>query len=203
MANTTIQEKRRQQIMDALTRCLLKKPFNQTSIKDIAAAAKINHGMLHYYYKSKEDILLNYIEFVIEHYKTIFEEWMASKKHEFKDPEDMLRACLDFAYHRITSNRDLSKIFIEFQELAMYNPKIKKKLRKAYSEWIETIQMLLTETSRKEASVPHISAGLVAFSEGISLLSLILDKDDLEVEGLFKVFQDQFIQYFIKSISIS
>jgi AcrR family transcriptional regulator len=199
MAQTAIQGKRRRQIMDALTRCLLKKPFNQTSIKDIAAAAKINHGMLHYYFKSKEDILLNYIEFVIDHYKTIFEEWMASKTPEFKGPEDMLRAGLDFAYHRITSNRDLSKIFLEFQELAIYNPKIKKKLRKAYSEWIETIQMVLTETFKDEDSVPHISAGLVAFSEGISLLSLILDKDDVEIERLFKTFQEPFIQYFIKS----
>ncbi len=187
--------------MDALTRCLLKKPFNQTSIKDIAAAAGINHGMLHYYYKSKEDILLNYIEFIINHYKTIFEEWMASKTPDFKDPEDILRACLDFAYHRITSNRDLSKIFIEFQELAIYNPKIKKKLRKAYSEWIETVQILLTENYNTEAAVPHISAGLVAFSEGISLISLILDKDDVEIEGMFKVFQEYFIQYFIKSVT--
>lgn len=201
MANTTIQDKRRRQIMDALTRCLLKKPFNQTSIKDIAAAAGINHGMLHYYYKSKEDILLNYIEFIINHYKTIFEEWMASKTPDFKDPEDILRACLDFAYHRITSNRDLSKIFIEFQELAIYNPKIKKKLRKAYSEWIETVQILLTENYNTEAAVPHISAGLVAFSEGISLISLILDKDDVEIEGMFKVFQEYFIQYFIKSVT--
>ena len=201
MAHTPIQEKRRRQIMDALTRCLLKKPFNQTSIKDIAAAAKINHGMLHYYYKSKEDILLNYIEFVIEHYKTNFEEWMVSKTPDFQNPEDMLRACLDFAYHRITSNRDLSKIFLEFQELAIYNPKIKKKLRQAYSEWIETVQVILTQTCKADAPVPHISAGLVAFSEGISLLSLILDKDDVEIEGLFKVFQEQFIQYFMSSIS--
>jgi AcrR family transcriptional regulator len=200
MAHTTIQEKRRRQIMDALTRCLLKKPFNQTSIKDIAAAAKINHGMLHYYYKSKEDILFNYIEFVIDHYKTIFEEWMVSKAPDFKDPEDMLRACIDFAYHRITSNRDLSKIFLEFQALAIYNPKIKKKLRQAYTEWIETVQIIIAKTCREEASVPHISAGLVAFSEGISLLSLILDKDDVEIEGLFKTFKEQFIQYFMKNI---
>ena len=200
MMHTTIQEKRRRQIMDALTRCLLKKPFNQTSIKDIAAAAKINHGMLHYYYKSKEDILFNYIEFVIDHYKTIFEEWMVSKAPDFKDPEDMLRACIDFAYHRITSNRDLSKIFLEFQALAIYNPKIKKKLRQAYTEWIETVQIIIAKTCREEASVPHISAGLVAFSEGISLLSLILDKDDVEIEGLFKVFKEQFIQYFIKNV---
>ena len=200
MAHTTIQEKRRRQIMDALTRCLLKKPFNQTSIKDIAAVARINHGMLHYYYKSKEDILFNYIEFVIDHYKTIFEEWMVSKAPDFKDPEDMLRACIDFAYHRITSNRDLSKIFLEFQALAIYNPKIKKKLRQAYTEWIETVQIIIAKTCREEASVPHISAGLVAFSEGISLLSLILDKDDVEIEGLFKTFKEQFIQYFMKNI---
>jgi len=187
--------------MDALTKCLLKKPFNQTSIKDIAAAARINHGMLHYYYKNKEDILLNYIEFIIEHYKTDFENWMLSKAPDFKNTEDMLRACLDFVYHRITSNRDLSKIFIEFQELAIYNPKIKKKLRKAYSEWIEAVQIILTETFKVETSASLISTALVAFSEGISLFSLILDKEDIEIDRMFKEFQDQFIKFFIKSIT--
>jgi len=186
--------------MEALTRCLVKKPFNQTSIKDIAAAAKINHGMLHYYYKSKEDVLLNYIEFIIEHYKTVFEKWMVSKAPDFQTPEDMLRACIDFVYHRITSNRDLSKIFIEFQELAIYNPKIKRKLRQAYCEWIETVQTILVKTCKEEASVPHISAGLVAFSEGISLLSLILNKNDIEIEGVFKTFKEQFLQYFVNSV---
>ena len=200
MANTPIQEKRRRQIMEALTRCLIKKPFNQTSIKDIAAAAKINHGMLHYYYKSKEDVLLNYIEFIIEHYKTVFEKWMVSKAPDFQTPEDMLRACIDFVYHRITSNRDLSKIFIEFQELAIYNPKIKRKLRQAYCEWIETVQTILVKTCKEEASVPHISAGLVAFSEGISLLSLILNKNDIEIEEVFKTFKEQFLQYFANSV---
>jgi len=201
MTQSAIQEKRRRQIMDALTRCLLKKPFNQTSIKDIAAAAKINHGMLHYYYKNKEDILLNYIEYVIEHYKTIFEKWMLSKSPDFENPEDMLRACLDFVYHRITSNRDLSKIFIQFQELAMHNPKIKKKLRKAYLEWIETVQLILTKTSKDEASATLISVALVAFSEGISLFSLILDKDDIEIDRLFREFQEQFMQFFMKNIT--
>jgi len=201
MTHSMIQEKRRRQIMDALTKCLLKKPFNQTSIKDIAAAARINHGMLHYYYKNKEDILLNYIEFIIEHYKTDFENWMLSKAPDFKNTEDMLRACLDFVYHRITSNRDLSKIFIEFQELAIYNPKIKKKLRKAYSEWIEAVQIILTETFKVETSASLISTALVAFSEGISLFSLILDKEDIEIDRMFKEFQDQFIKFFIKSIT--
>jgi len=36
------------------------KPFDQTFIKDIAQAAGVNHGLLHYYFKSKEDILIHY-----------------------------------------------------------------------------------------------------------------------------------------------
>jgi len=58
----SIKEQRRREILDALYRCLLKKPYTETSIKEIGAEAGINYAMLHYYFRSKEDILLNFIE---------------------------------------------------------------------------------------------------------------------------------------------
>ncbi len=179
--------------MEALHKCLLKKPFDQTSIKDIAKIAKINHGMLHYYFKSKEDILLNYIEYVIDRYKSLFEDWIRSKGASFKDPKDFLRASLDFMSHKITLNQDLSKIFIEIWEIAIYNRKVKEKLRKSYSEWIEIVNLALMEVSKDKPPSAHMGIGLVAFLEGISLFSVILDKETIEADALLKYFQEQFL----------
>lgn len=194
MTRKSVQQERRQQIMEALHKCLLKKPFDQTSIKDIAAAAKINHGMLHYYFKSKDDILLNYIEYVIERYKTLFEDWIHSKRDSFKSSKDILRASFNFMYQKITLNRDLSKIFIEIWEIAIYNRKVKEKLQKAYSEWIETVTLTIREVSRDEGASARLSMGLVAFLEGVSLLSVILDKDETEIQLLLKEFEERFLE---------
>jgi len=61
MIQKMIRNERKIQILQALHECLLEKPFHQTSIKDIARKADVNHGLLHYYFENKEDILLNYI----------------------------------------------------------------------------------------------------------------------------------------------
>ncbi len=191
MTRKSVQQERRRQIMEALHKCLLKKPFDQTSIKDIAATARINHGMLHYYFKSKDDILLNYIEYVIERYKTLFEDWIDSKRDSFGSSKDILRASFSFMYQKITLNRDLSKIFIEIWEIAIYNRKVKEKLQKAYSEWIETVTLIIREVTMDEGTSARLSVGLVAFLEGVSLLSVILDKDEMEIQLLLKDFEER------------
>ncbi len=194
MSRKSVQLERRRQIMEALHECLLEKPFDQTSIKDIAAAAKINQGLLHYYFENKEDLLLNYIEYVIQRYKALFEDWLLSKSQSLQDPQDFLRIAFDFVCHKITLNRDLSKIFIEIWGIAIYNRKVKEKLRKAYTEWIQTINTTLVKVIQDKNKSTRISIGLVAFLEGISMFSIILDKKALDPEALLKDFQEQFLQ---------
>ncbi len=113
MSRKIMKDQRRLEILEALHRRLLIKPFDKTSIKEIAAEAGMNHGMLHYYFKNKEDILLNYIEHVIETYKNMFRTWMESTEVKTETPSGLLAMSLDFMARKITLNRDLSRIFIE------------------------------------------------------------------------------------------
>ena len=193
MPRKCIQEERRRQILEALHTCLLQKPFDQTSIKEIAAAAGLNHGMLHYYFKSKEDILLHYIEYVIDRYKSLFEEWVDSKGSGIDNPKEFLKASFDFMCRKITLNRDLSKIFIEIWEIAIYNRKVKAKLQKAYHEWLETVNLTILKISGNKRAAVRLSRGLVAFLEGVSLFSVILNTDAAETEALLKDFQAYFL----------
>jgi len=194
MSRKSMQEERRKQILEALHKCLLKKPFDKTSIKDIAAVAKINHGMLHYYFRNKEDILLNYIEYVINLYKSMFEEWLKSEGHSNNNSKDFIRGAFDFMFQKITLNQDMAKIYIEIWEIAVYNEKVKSKLRKAYSEWIEIVKQTILEPIKDENTASKISTALVAFLEGISLFLIILDPKDFSFETLLKDFQEEFIE---------
>ncbi len=194
MGRKNIQTERRKQILEALHQCLLKKPFDKTSIKDIAQEAKINHGMLHYYFRNKEDILLNYIEYVINLYKSMFEEWLKSEGPSYGSSKDFIKGAFDFMFQKITLNRDMAKIYIEIWEIAIYNNKVKSKLRIAYSEWIETVKQIILEPIKDENKASRISTALVAFLEGISLFLIILDPKDFSFEALLKEFQAALIE---------
>ena len=181
---------RRKQILDALHKCLLIKPFDRTTIKDIAEKAGMNHGMLHYYYKSKDDILLAYIDYCLELYTGIFQDWLNLNRSRFLSPEDSVHAMMDFMGEKITLNKDLSRIFIEIWEIGNYNGAVRKKLRETYREWISVTTGFLNDQFGESEKVNAMGVTIVALSEGLSLLSVILEPSDVTIKGLMPFFKE-------------
>ena len=54
--------RKRQEIFDASVHLFLNKGFNETSMREIAAAAGIGKATLYDYFKTKDDILLSFFE---------------------------------------------------------------------------------------------------------------------------------------------
>lgn len=184
MANKNVQEQRRKQIVEALHRRLLLTPYDQTTIKDIAAEAGVNHGVLHYYFRAKEDILLAYIDHVIDLNKTAYATWYEANRERFTRPADFMWAALSFMSEQITFNRDLSRIFIEIWEIGNYNPKVREKLRHSYREWIAVVQESMLGQAGDAETVKLLSILTVAVSEGLSMLSVMLDPSEFPVDAL-------------------
>ncbi len=186
MSKKMVRNERRLQILEALHRCLLEKPFHQTSIKDIALKAKVNHGLLHYYFENKEDILLQYIEYTFDHYFALFEERFATR---FKDVEIDITS-FEEQYHwmmnEIAFNKEAARIFTEIWALSLYNQKIMDKLRNHYQHWQKRIFSLVGNFVKDEMIARQMSLTLIAFSEGMSLFSIFFKREDLCTDMDFK-----------------
>jgi AcrR family transcriptional regulator len=182
------------QILEALNQCLQSKPFDQTTIKDIAQAAGVNHGLLHYYFKNKEDILIHYIDYVIDHYRAMFNDWLTQKEGEVIIGRELIEAFFAFMNEKITLNRPLSKVFIEIWEIAVYNPAVKAKLKRAYHEWMEILTDMLSRVTKDAGSSRRISFSIVAFLEGMALFSIILDPDKKEFKKILAGFQEKIVE---------
>jgi AcrR family transcriptional regulator len=179
MPNKVIRNERRIQILEALHACLLEKPFHQTTIKDIAQKADLNHGMLHYYFENKEDILLKYIEYTFNKYFSMFVERFDNEFKESIMDADALEDQLHWALHEIAFNQESAKIFTEIWALSLYNPKIMKKLRKHYRKWNDKIFLKIKDYINDETTAARLSLTMIAILEGLSLFSIIFDKKDL------------------------
>jgi len=192
MPRKNVQEERRTQILGALHRCLLRKPFHQTSVRDIAREAGVNHGVLHYYFKSKEDVLLNYIDEMLVLYKSQFNEWMAGKSPLHTCRPDFIPEFLDFMIERITLNRELSHVYIEIWEIAAYNAKVRKKLQRSYIEWVETVTGVLRPMV-DEQSARRFGRAMVAFYEGIAMLSIVMRKGEFPVADVLRWYRERIL----------
>src|SRR6267143_6642169 len=57
-----VSDQTKERIVDAAYRTLVKRGYHETSMKDIAAEAGVAPGLAHYYFESKEDLLVAAIE---------------------------------------------------------------------------------------------------------------------------------------------
>ncbi|MEJ5362036.1 MAG: TetR/AcrR family transcriptional regulator [Spirochaetota bacterium] len=173
MGRRVLKDTRREEIAQALYRCLLRKPFARTTIKDIAKEAKLNHGMLHYYFKDKEEILLYFLDWIVALHLDDFQKWAQKQKLKGMSFNEALSMALDYAKNKITLNEELAKIFIEVWEIALYHKKVRVKLQYVYREWIEQLVAIIgKETTKKNATA--LSVATIAFLEGISLFHIML-----------------------------
>jgi TetR/AcrR family transcriptional repressor of bet genes len=62
MARPSNSDARREQISDALIRVMAKRGYDGASVADIAKAARLTPGLVHYHFESKQEILLLALE---------------------------------------------------------------------------------------------------------------------------------------------
>ena len=189
MARKSIQEERRLQILKALDTCLQEKSFEKTSIKDIARVAGVNHGVLHYYFSSKEDILLNYIDYVIDDYRAQVKELLSSKDVARLGKRELMEEIFVFINDRITLNKGLSRIFVEIWEIALYHDAVRAKLREAYMRWFDELVANLSRHIDDKQFAIQVSIAMVAFWEGMALFSTIFEPGALDIKEVLKGFQ--------------
>lgn len=194
MARKNVQEERKLQILKALDSCLLKKSFEKTSIKDIASVAGVNHGVLHYYFTGKEDILLNYIAYVMNNYQVQARVLFATMGHDKYTKEQFIEEAFKFVNNRITLNRNLSRIFVEIWEISLYNKKVKAKLRETYLGWIDEVTSIVSDYFDDKIFARNMSIALVAFWEGMAMFSTIFPSDTVNIEVILKGFQEKIME---------
>ncbi|HOD70082.1 MAG: HTH-type transcriptional regulator EthR [Deltaproteobacteria bacterium ADurb.BinA179] len=194
MARKPVREERKKQIFRALDQCLLEKSFQQTSIKDISRLAGVNHGVLHYYFTSKEDVLLQYIDYVVENFKSQMQELMNSENVSRMSQRDFIKEVFRFVNDRITLNRDLSKIFIEIWEIGVHNEAVRDKLRNTYLEWTQTLARNIAGGSTDSETASIMSIAMVAFWEGMALFSTIFRNGEIRLEEVLGRFQQRILE---------
>jgi TetR/AcrR family transcriptional regulator, transcriptional repressor of bet genes len=93
MARPTNNEARREQISDALIRVMAKRGYDGASVADIAKAARLTPGLVHYHFDTKQEILLLALGRLVARHVSGLEARLAQAEG---DPAAELDAFIDF-----------------------------------------------------------------------------------------------------------
>lgn len=183
MANKNIQKERKKQIIIALHNCLLEKTYYETTIKDIAQKAGLNHGVLHYYFESKEQILLEYVDYILE----VFLEFINKLDRidiNSKENKPLLKKIFLLAREQIDNLSEFFKVYFEVCGIASYNDNVRSKLQASLKEIeIESVKFFKKfYTDEKQARVA--SKSFISFFEGIALTTAINEYSEKDIMEL-------------------
>ena len=159
---------RREQIVWALYDCLAERGQEKVTIKDIAAQAGLPSGVIHYYFRSKDDIIAGLAEAIVEKYSRMIDERTAAES----SIEKKVTAAIDFIVDELIFNRPLNHVFYNLIQMAFERQRLQSVVKSLMKEYRERLARVFEAAGAGKAS-NGLGAALVAVTEGFSLQCLV------------------------------
>ena len=167
-------EKTKQKIIDGARKSLIKEGHRLSTIKVIAGYAGVNHGLVHHYFGSKEDLMVALIESqaqqVLELIFSDNPDWLEdlSQKRRPKGLAKMKqRELAQFMSSRMdqffSAYDDFAKIHNEFLAMSAEMPKVSKKLKEILRKHRKILGLIFNNSN------PGFTTLLLASLTGILL----------------------------------
>jgi AcrR family transcriptional regulator len=146
-----VPDQTKERIVDAAYRTLVKRGYHATSMKDIAAEAGVAPGLAHYYFETKEDLLVAAIEHGCEPLMGAWERAginLRGALPEDADPMMFARMGFELAKEELKTYRGLFLLTFDMFGVGLHNPKIAAAVR--------------TFIEERRAFIARITQGVIA-----------------------------------------
>jgi len=186
---------RRDQILNAAFEVIADRSLEATRMRDIASAAGVSHPSVHYYFDTKDQLIVALLDRLLEQFLSGYEERLA----DAGDPLAKLRMLLEQQKGLIEHRKDHLEVYYDFWVQATKRPIARRKIRGMYSSWRGTINRILDDGVRqgqfRADRVPQAEFLLVSLFQGAALQSIV-DPANVDL-GAYFAQVDKFIVHFL------
>ena len=153
-------------LLDAAERLLLDVGYAGVTTRKLAAEAGLNHGLVHYYFGSVENLLVR----VLERFTA---RLTARQRALYADPDvpflEKWRQAMRFL---VGDDVEYEKIWLELQALAWNNPELRDRVAQVDEEWRAVLTEAFAEPRERygiDMPLDALVALVITFNEGIIL----------------------------------
>jgi AcrR family transcriptional regulator len=169
----------RERIVAGAYRALVKLGYHQTSMKDIAEEAEVAPGLAHYYFETKEDLLVAAIEYGCG---PVMKEWLdaaldaGGQVRAGVDAEALARQGLEAAKQDLRRHRDLFALTFDMYGAGLHNPKIAAAVKQFIDGWRAQITAVASAVVASMPEPPRSHPVAIAAAVWGSLNGIYLQK---------------------------
>lgn len=170
-------KERKQEIATALLRVMAEQGYEKASIQAIAKEAGLAPGLIHYHFKTKQDILLSAVNWIV----TSAEDRLVKLQEEDQSPWEKLEAFINARL--ATGDTQMPEIVSAWVVIAaesIRQPEVKDIYQGLIQTQLDMLAALLIDVweakTKVDEDILHLSAIIIAAIEGAFQLSVTAPK---------------------------
>ena len=150
-------------LLDAAERLLVEIGYAGITTRRLAEAAGVNHGLVHYYFGSNENLLVRALE--------RFTERLIDRQRElYASDEPFVEKWRTAMRYLVSEDATYEKIWLELQALAWNDPGLRERLALVNAEWRAVLTEAFAEPHRElgiEMPLDALVSLVITFNVGI------------------------------------
>ena len=136
---------RKRQITRAAYEVIAQKGYYNFTMMDIARQAGVSSGLIHHYFKDKENMLVTLLREMQQNVRESFER----KIEDVSDPKKKLIILLEWSFEVVESEREYLHVIFDFMTQIKFNERMHRILRKLYKGYRDSCYAILKEGQEK------------------------------------------------------
>jgi AcrR family transcriptional regulator len=165
---------RRSQLIRAAYKVVGQKGYYDFTIRDIAREAGLSTGLVHYYFKNREDLLIN----LLKEMNANLKHYLNKALSELEDPRDKLLVFCDQAFNLMDREKAYFSVLIDFWGQINHNNRIRQANIKLFQSYRDEIAAILKEGAAKDVfmvvDVKFTSVIIISLIQG-TIIQYVID----------------------------
>jgi TetR/AcrR family transcriptional repressor of bet genes len=170
MGRPDVKESRRTQLIEATIDSLARHGFAEFTLGQVARAARLSQGIVNFYFRSKEALLIETLKYMAAEYETF---WTAALHKAGPRPADKLAAIIAADFDPVMASRKKVTVWYAFWGEARWRPeylKICQSLSESYfAETRALCQEIVAAGGYTDIDPDWVARGLNAMIDGLWL----------------------------------
>ncbi len=195
--NVNVIELRRNQLTRAAYKVISRKGYYNFTVRDIAKEAGLSTGLVHYYFKNKDDLLVTVLRVMNENLRS----YLAKALEQIDDPKEKIIIFMDEAFRLVEREKEYFYVLIDFWTQINHNERMRKANIKLYQSYRAECAKILQEGIDKnvfnKVDVQYTATMIVAFVQGL-IIQYIIDNEAFDYAGYTKKIKQQIVDNLMK-----
>lgn len=188
---------RRSQLTKAAYQVVSKKGYYNFTIKDIAKEAGLSTGLVHYYFKDKQDLLLTLLKEMNNNVRYL----LNMEIKESTDPRDKLDIFITQAFNLVEREESYFYVLLDFWTQLNHNQRMRNAIQKLFESYRSVCSGILTEGVdakyfKPDMDVLYTATMIVSMIQG-TIIQYVIDSNAFNYGEFTNKIKDQVIQQII------